>query len=700
MRLALLGFASIFAFAAGSVAAPPASTEAAEPAGKAAWGSFGVDDASMDKAVHPGDDFWSFVNGQWARTVVIPADRGAFSQVARLNDLAASQVKAIIEEMIARRSSLTGDDARAADYYAALMDRSAIDARGAAPLLAELAPVRAAASHRALAGEMGKLLRGWSATPPLGRMPRYNPSLFPLFIGQDDKNPDRYAPFLGQGGLGMPNRDYYLGSDEAARKIQDGYLAHLARLLALTGTPAAETAVRAVAVYDFERRLAQAHWPLADSRDAEKTYNLWTIADLEAKAPGFPWRTYLDAAGLGARPNIIVAETSAVTAMAKAFADAPLPVLKDWLTLRLAKDRALVLPSAFTAEEFAFSGGVLGGTTEAPARWLQAIELTGAALTDAVSRPYIERHFPPETKAAMDELVGNVLKAMDQRLANLSWMTPETKVKARAKLAAFTPMIGYPEKWRSYDGLDVRAGDAYGNFVRQARHQYDRRLARIDRPVDRAEWWMAPITANAYASFANNQIVFPAAYLQAPHFDPNADPAVNYGAIGYVIGHEISHHFDDQGSKYDPQGRLAKWWTEEDLARFDALKARLVAQYDSYEALPGLNIRGAQTLGENIADNAGLAIAYDAYQLSLGGRPAPVIGGFTGDQRFFMGRAQVNKVAFREAELRRSVLSGVHSPSKWRTWSVRNHDAWYAAFGVQPGHKLYLAPADRVRIWE
>jgi len=299
----------------------------------------------------------------------------------------------------------------------------------------------------------------------------------------------------------------------------------------------------------------------------------------------------------------------------------------------------------------------------------------------------------------MDELVANVIAAMDQRLANLDWMQPETRTRAREKLAAFTPMIGYPDEWRSYEGLDIRPGDAYGNFVRSARHDFERRLARINSPVDRKEWWMMPITANAYASFANNQIVFPAAYLQPPHFDANADPAVNYGAIGYVIGHEISHHFDDQGSRFDPEGRLVQWWTEEDVRRFRERTQRLVAQYDSYEPLPGLNIRGAQTLGENIADNAGLAVAYDAYRISLGGREAPVLNGFTGDQRFFMGRAQVNRVAFREAELRRAIISGVHSPSKYRTWSVRNHDAWYDAFNVQPDDAMYRRPEERVRIW-
>jgi putative endopeptidase len=321
------------------------------------------------------------------------------------------------------------------------------------------------------------------------------------------------------------------------------------------------------------------------------------------------------------------------------------------------------------------------------------------ALTDAISRPYAERHFPPATKAAMDELVRNVIRAMDNRLANLEWMAPETRLRARAKLAAFNPMIGYPDRWRSYDGLEVRRDQAYENFVRSARFEFQRQLGRIDGAVDRNEWFMMPITANAYASFENNQIVFTAAYLQPPHFDINADPAVNYGAIGYVIGHEISHHFDDQGSRFDPEGRLVRWWTDEDLARFRERTQQLAAQYDSYEVLPGLNIRGSQTLGENIADNAGLAIAYDAYLLHLNGREAPVIDNTTGAQRFFMGRAQVNRTVFRERALRQQVIGGVHSPNRWRTWAVRNHDAWYDAFGVQPGQRLYLAPEQRVRIW-
>jgi putative endopeptidase len=703
MRTRLGRLVSIVALATCSTTATPAQTTSPEAAPRAQppeWGTFGVDFASMDRSIQPGDDFWSYVNGTWAKTVEIPADRGAFSQVSRLNDLSFGQVRDILDEFVARRAGLSGDQQRVADYYASLMDQAAIDARGAAPILTDLAPVRSAATHSELAAQMGRLMREWQRPPPLGRMPRYAPSPFPVKIDQDRKDPDRYVPSLHQDGIGLPDREYFLKSDTASQKIQEAYRAHLATMLQLTGVPAAEASPRAAAIYRFERKLAEAHWTRADSRDVEKTYNPWSRADLGAKAPGFDWEIYLSAAGLADQPKIIVNQTTAITAMANAFSAASLGVLKDWLAVRMAKDRALALPRAFQDAEFAFSGGTLGGATAAPARWLQAVELTATAMTDAVSKPYIERHFPPATKAAMDDLVKNLLAAMDRRLANLSWMTRETKVKARAKLAAFTPMIGYPDKWRSYERLAVTPGDPYGNLKRAGSFAWQHDLDRIGKPVDRREWWMMPITANAYANFSNNQIVFPAAYLQAPHFDPHADPAVNYGAIGYVIGHEISHHFDDQGSKYDPRGRLNTWWTDEDVARFNERKAKLVAQYDAYEPLPGLHIRGAQTLGENIADNAGLAIAYDAYTLSLGGRTAPVLDGFTGDQRFFMGRAQVNKVAFREEELRRMVLSGVHSPSKWRTWSVRNHDAWYEAFRVQPGHKLYLPPDQRVRVWE
>ena len=682
--------------------ATPAPVAASRQSGPE-LGTFGVDLTAMDRSVAPGDDFWSYVNGGWARSVEIPPDRGVVSQPTRLTDLAFSQVRTILDEFIGRRTSLSPDERRAADYYRALIDQQRIEAHGAEPLLADLRPIRAARTHSDLAGEMGKLAAQCQERPPglgLGRMPRYFPSLFPLRIAQDSKDPSRYVASMGQGGLGLPGRDFYLKSDSASTKTQSAYRVHLANMLQLVGVAEADATMRSAAVYDFERGLAEAHWSAAESRNADKAYNPWLLKDFSRNAPGFDWSAYLGAAGMTGHRTIIVRQAGAINAMAGLYAQTPLPVLKDWLSIRVAKDRALALPQRFRETEFGFSGTVLSGASEPPARWLEAAQLTSAALTDAVARPYVARHFPAATKAAVERMVSNVLAAMDRRFANLSWMAPQTRAKARAKLATFTALIGYPEKWRSYAGLQVVADDAYGNLKRAGAFDWKRQLDRIDGPVDRAEWLSMPMAANAEYSLPNNQIIFPAAYLQPPHFDPQADAAVNYGGIGYIIGHEISHHFDDQGSKYDPDGRLNKWWTDEDLARYTGRQGRLVAQYDAYEVLPGLRIRGAQVLGENIADNVGLAIAYDAYKLSLGERSAPVIDGFTGDQRFFLGRAQVNKAVYRDEELRRAVLSGVHSPARWRTWSVRNHDAWYDAFAVEPTHKLYLAPEQRVKIWE
>lgn len=448
-------------FCAATALALVAVAASAQPP-RAAWGEFGIDTASMDASVRPGDDFWSYVNGQWAKTVEIPADQGAFSQVSRLNKLAASQVRDILDEYAGKRSALKGDDLRVSDYYASLMDQAAIDVRGVAPLTAELAPVLGARDRAALAAAIGSLTRSFLPTPALGRMPRYWPAPIVSAVIQDAKAPETYAAYLGEGSTGLPNRDYFLKDDEASAKVRAAYRAHLVNMLRLAGVPAGEAEARGRAVYDFERAMAEAQWPLADRRDDDKTYNIWTRAELDSKAPGFPWTAYLDAAGLGDRQRFIVGETSAVTGIARLYAATPLAVLKDWVTVRLAKDRALVLPSAFAQEEFAFSFNVLRGTAAAPPRWDQAVELTAAAMTDAVSKPYIDRHFPPATKKAMDALVANVIKAMDGRLARLEWMEPATREKARAKLAAFHPQVGYPANWLSYDGLEVRRGDAYG----------------------------------------------------------------------------------------------------------------------------------------------------------------------------------------------------------------------------------------------
>jgi putative endopeptidase len=419
---------------------------------------------------------------------------------------------------------------------------------------------------------------------------------------------------------------------------------------------------------------------------------------LQAMAPGLDWNAW--ARGLTAAiDTVVVSQPSAVAKTAALIGGTDVMVLKDYLLLRALDAAAPYLPAAFVDAHFAFNGTVLNGTPENRDRWKRGVDVVTSALRDDVGRVYVERHFPPEAKAAADELVRNVIAAMDRRLQNLAWMAPETKAKARAKLAAFTPKIGYPDVWRDYSALEIRRDDLLGNVLRARRFEFDRQLARLGGPVDRTEWFMAPMTVNAYANPTMNEIVFPAAILQPPFFDPHADPAINYGGIGAVIGHEISHHFDDQGRKYDPTGRLAEWWTPEDVARFDSLAQRLVAQYDAYEPLPGMHVQGKLTLGENIADLAGMTVAYDAYRMSLNGAEPPVLDGFTGDQRFYLGWAQVWRRSYREENLRQRLLTDPHSPSEQRTAVVRNLDPWYPAFGVEPGEALYLAPDERVRIW-
>ncbi len=470
-------------------------------------------------------------------------------------------------------------------------------------------------------------------------------------------------------------------------------------MLTLAGTPAAEADAKAKAIYDFEKKIAEAHWSRAESRDADKTYNKLTVADLTRTAPGFDWAVFVEAIGLGAQPGFVVQQPTAFTATAKIFADTPLPVLKDWLAYHIVSDRAPVLPKAFVDANFDFHGHTLSGQPQIQDRWKRGVNAVNGALGEAVGQLYVAKYFPPEAKAAADQLVRNLIAAMDQRLANLTWMAPETKQKAREKLAAFTPKIGYPDKWRDYSALTVVRGDAYGNAERAAAFEYDRGLAKLGKPVDRSEWLMTPMTVNAYANPPMNEIVFPAAILQPPFFDPKADPAVNYGGIGVVIGHEISHHFDDQGRKFDKTGKLTDWWTPEDVARFKAFTDRVVKQYGEYQPLPGQHVNGELTLGENMADLAGLFVAHDAWIRSLNGKPAPVIDGFTGEQRFFLGFAQIWRQKMLEPALLQRLTTDPHTPSDWRPYVVRNNDDWYKAFDVKPGSKFYLPPDQRIKVW-
>jgi len=669
----LLGVAPATSVAAKDKAAAPV----AEAAEKPALGTFGFDATGMDKTVQPGDDFYAFANGTWAKNTAIPADKSNYGMFTALGDLSQERTRGILEAAKGDANSMIG---RA---YAAYLDGAAVEAKGLAPIQPWLNKVRAIdkAGLPALLAEADR--NGIQ-------------HFFGSYVGQDDKNPDVYIYSMYQGGLGMPDRDFYLKDNERNTKLQAAYLKHVENVLALAGEK--DAAARAKAIYDFEKQIAAIHWDKNDSSDATKVYNKLTIAELTKAAPGFDWTAFIR--GVGVKEDaLLVAQPSAFTGEAKLIAGAPIGVVRDLLLVRSLDSFADVLPDAVAQENFSFYSTALSGTPQMQERWKRAVDFTKDNMGEAVGKDYVAKYFPPETKAAMDVLVKNVLAALDTRIGNLSWMQPQTKVKAKKKLANFTTKIGYPDRWQDYSKLEIRADDLFGNALRSNQFAHDDNISRLGGPIRRWEWGMTPMEVNAYANFGMNEIVFPAAILQPPFFDPHADAAINYGGIGAVIGHEISHHFDDQGAKYDENGRLADWWTPADVAAFEAAGKALIAQYDAYEILPGEHLDGTFTLGENIGDLAGLTIAYDAYKKSLGGKPAPVIDGLTGDQRFFLGWAQVWRRNYREQNLSQRITTDPHSPSIQRAWVSRNLDAWYKAYQVKEGQKLYLAPKDRVRIW-
>ncbi|MFZ4688286.1 MAG: M13 family metallopeptidase [Polymorphobacter sp.] len=660
----------------------------AADSGKPELGTFGFDTAGMDRAASPGNDWVRFANGSYTDKLEIPADRTNYGMFTKLRDLSQERTRAIIEGAAteAAKTPKGSEAQKVGDYYASFMDEATIEAKGLTPLKPTLDRIAAIKDRSALAMTMGMMSRN-GADMPIGA------SVF-----GDLKNPDIMSAYVGQGGLGLPDRDYYL--DEKNPKFAEArtkYVEHVGKMLALAGV--ADAAAKAQAIYALEKQIATVHWTQVQQRQVDKIYNPVARTAIDGTYPGLDWTALLTAQGLSGQPQIIVANPSAVTGIAKLIAAEPLPVWKDYLTFRALESAAPFLPKAFVDESFAFNGTVLGGQPQDQPRWKRATDSTSAVLGEAVGSLYVAQYFPPASKAKADELVKNIIAAMDGRLANLTWMDPATKVAARAKLAAFTPKIGYPDKWKDYSKLEIARGDALGNAMRSREFEYQRQLDKIGKPIDRTEWGMTPMTVNAYANPLWNEIVFPAAILQAPFFDANADAAVNYGGIGMVIGHEISHHFDDQGRKFDKHGKLAEWWTPEDVKRFTALTDQVVKQYAGYEPLPGTHVNGELTLGENIADLAGLTVAYDAYQRSLGGKPAPVIEGFTGDQRFYLGSAQIWRQKYRDATMLRTLTTDPHTPGNFRPYVARNFDSWYTAFGAKPGEKLYLAPAERVKVW-
>jgi len=641
-------------------------------------GTFGFDVAGMDRSIAPGTDFYGHANGTWAANTPIPADKSNYGMFTVLDDLSTERTRGLLDEARAKGDSKIGT------AYATYLDRATIDAKGLAPIQPWLGKIKALTNKAGYAALLAEADRMGIATPVRS------------YVGQDDKSPETYIVRLSQGGLGMPDRDYYLSSDAKLAETRAAYLTHLTRMLTLAGE--ANAAARAKAILDFETGIARVHWTRIDSRNRDKAYNKLSVAELTRTAPGFDFAAYL--AGIGTPVSeLLVAQPTAIAGEARLIASTPVKVLQDQLIVRSLEGYADVLPAAIDQAVFAFQGTVLSGTPEQEERWKRAVSFTSEALGDEVSKIYVARYFPPEAKAAADALVRNVIAAMDRRIDQLDWMAPETKAKAHEKLAAFTPKIGYPDRWRDYSNLQIVSGDAFGNKVRAAHWAHEWNIGHLGKPLQRWEWGMTPMMVNAYANFGMVEIVFPAAILQPPFFDPNADPAVNYGGIGAVIGHELSHHFDDQGAKYNKEGRLTDWWTPADVAAFKKRTDALVAQYDPYEPLPGMKVKGALTLGENVADLAGLTVAHDAYMASLEGKAPPVIDGFTADQRFYLGWAQVWRRNYREANLRQRLLTDPHSPSQQRAWIVRNLDPWYPAFQPDAGSKLFLAPEQRVRIW-
>jgi putative endopeptidase len=650
-----------------------------------AIGEFGLDLAGGDPRVAPGTDFYGHAGGTWLASEQIPSDRTSWGPFAKLAEQTDTDLRAILDAAAANPGRPGSDARRMVDFYASFLDTEAIEARGLAPAAPALAAIDAARTHEDIARLMG---RG-----DLGL-----PAPIDVSISLDRKNPDRYVVTVTHGGLSLPDRDFYLKDDAEFAGLRRQFRDHVERLLALGGR--LDPAAAADAILALETEIARLHWPRAERRDRDRTYNPRTRAELASLAPDYPWDAQFRAAELGNVREVVVAELSAIGPLAKLFRATPVASWRAYLSYQYLRARARVLTHALDVEVFGFYGLVLSGQPELKPRWRRAIDATNGAMGEAVGREYAARHFPPAAREQAIALVERLRTAYATRLAVVPWMSDTSRAAAAGKLAAIRLKIGYPDRWRDYHALDVRRDDAFGNLTRAAVFEWHREIARLGRPADRDEWFATPQTVNAYYNPVFNEIVVPAAILQPPFFDPAADAAVNYGAIGGVIGHELGHGFDDQGAKSDARGVLQPWWTPADVTAFRALGDRLAAQYDAFEALPGIHVNGRLTLGENIGDLGGLSAALEAYRLSLGGQPTPVLGGLSGEQRFFLAWAQVWRRLDRSELLRNLLLSDPHSPSRYRVNGVvRNMDAWYEAFGVKPGDPLYLAPEARVHIW-
>jgi putative endopeptidase len=662
---------------------------------EAATKTRGADVAGMDKTVHPGDDFYRYANGGWMDATSIPPDRSSYGGFSILEEEVNKRTAALIQEAGKARASAGSEAARVGAYYDAYMDEKVIQRRGLSPLKPELDEIRAIADRKGLARVLGRELR--ADVDALNNTNFHTDRLFGLWVAPDFANPDINVAYLMQGGLGMPDRDNYTDTGAKDAELQAKYRAHIVAVLRLARISDVDAV--GARIYDLELRIAQAHVSRTESVDVLKANNPWRLQDFPVKAPGLDWATYFQAAGLSGESMIMVWQPSGVSGIAALVGSQPLDVWRDYLTFHAIDRASRLLPKAFADERFQFYGMALTGALEQRPRWKRAVNATNGALGDAVGKLYVQRYFSPEAKAKAQDMVKNIVAAFHRRIDNLEWMSRQTRAKAQAKVESLYIGIGYPEHWRDYSWLEIARGDALGNAQRSELFDYRTSLAKLGKPVDRSEWSMTPQTVNAVNLPLQNALNFPAAILNPPFFDVEADPVENYGAIGTVIGHEISHSFDDQGAQFDARGRLLNWWTPEDFAHFAAAADRLAAEYDAYEPLPGVHVNGKLTLSENIADVAGISAAFDGYRKAYGDKSAPDLDGFTGDQRFFIAFAQAWRGKVRPEALRSALMTDGHAPGEFRADTVRNIDAWYQAFDVQPGRRLYLAPEARVRVW-
>ena len=662
-------------------AAPPPATTAATPL------PAGIDEKGIDASVAPGDDFYAYANGSWMKATPIPGDKPAVGASTLLVDKTREQTIAIIQDPANSGASASPEARKVGDFYAAFMDEKTIEAKGLTPLKPTLDAIAAIADRKALARAIGGTLR--ADTDALNATNFQTEHLFGVWIVQGLKDPSRNTAYLMQGGLGLPDRDYYVSPSPKMATLRKAYLQHVTTILGLMGWPKA--AERAAAIVDLETQMAKVHATRVQSADVTLP-QVWTRDQLPAKAPGLDWPTLLEAAGLQNEASFTVWHPAATTGLAALVAKAPLDAWKDWLAFHEVNQLTAFLPQTFNQAGFAFYGKTLNGTPEQRPRWQRGVDVTSVALGEAVGKLYVAKHFSPDAKAKVKAMVDRLTTAFDKRIDALTWMSPDTKAKAKEKVKTLYVGVGYPDSWIDYGPLQIAKDDAVGNFTRAQLFEYRRQLAKLGKAVDRSEWWMTPQTVNAVNLPLASALNFPAAILQAPYFDPGRDDAANYGAIGATIGHEISHSFDDVGSQFDAQGRLQNWWTPQDLEHFKAAGEALAAQYDAYKPFPDLAINGHQVLSENIADLAGLAAAYDAYHASLDGRPAH-------DKEFFVSFAQSWRQKAREELTRLQVTTDGHAPDNYRAMTVRNLDPWYAAFAVTPAQKMYLPPDKRVRVW-